>query len=200
MNKTIKLFFTNKKLSSKLLFMFFLMMAFIPNPAMPFNFNLEKIQIDIEEEYPHITHINGDKFSKLDKQTTIVFDVREKEEFNVSHIENAIQIAPDINSKKFINQYSSQLKEKHIVFYCSVGRRSSALASRLKPLLAEQGVQEIYNLKGGIFLWHNQNRTLVQQDQPTQFIHPFNGRWGKLLKNSQFIKFSPGTSIEKTSK
>jgi len=159
-----------------------------PNTVLTLGFSLDIIQTDIEKKHQNIKHIADDDFLKLDEKNTLIFDVRESSEFNVSHIKNAIQITPNIDSKEFLKKFSHQLKGKHLVFYCSVGQRSSELASRLKPLLTSQGVQEIYNLKGGIFQWHNNRRPLVKNDAPTPFIHPFNAYWGLLIENRQFIK------------
>lgn len=200
METVIKVFFSAQNIVFKLSSILIIIAALIPNTAFTLGFSLESVQTDIEEKYQNIKHIDDDNFLKLDSQNTLIFDVREKSEFNVSHIKNAIQITPNIDNKEFIKQFSQQIKGKHLVFYCSVGQRSSALASRLKPLLISQGVHGIYNLKGGIFKWHNKKRPLVQQGQSTQFIHPFNSLWGLLLKNRQFIKHQPDTPTEKNAK
>lgn len=193
----MKLFFSQKTLIPKLFSVLYLTMVSIPSVSMPFNFTLEKIQIDIEKKYQNIKHISSEGFLKLGRENTIVFDVREKNEFNVSHIKGAKQVAPDVDNKEFIKKFSKQIKGKNIVFYCSVGRRSSALATRIKPLLEKQGVHEIYNLKGGVFNWHNQKRVLIQQGHPTHFIHPFNTKWGRLLEDKKSIKFTPETFLQK---
>lgn len=194
MEYIIKLPLLPKNLALKLSFIFTIMTTLTPNTALTLGFSLEMVQNDIKKKYQNIKHIDSDSLLKLDSKNTLIFDVRENSEFNVSHIKHSIQIAPNIDNKEFLKKFSGQLKSKNLVFYCSVGQRSSALASRLRPLLISQGVHEIYNLKGGIFQWHNEKRPLVQQGQPTRFIHPFSSSWGLLLDNRQFIKRQPGDS------
>jgi rhodanese-related sulfurtransferase len=163
------------------------------NPATTFSmdFSLELIQADLEKKFDNIIHIDGATFSILNTDNTLVFDVRQRTEFDVSHIKNAIRIDQDITNEDFIQRYNKQLKGRNIIFYCSVGQRSSLLASRLKPLILNQGAKEIYNLKGGIFQWHNEQRALIQNGKPTQYIHPFSPMWSLLLKDKQTIKFFP---------
>ena len=167
-----------------------------PTTALTMDFSIEVIQANIEKKHQNIKHIKAGDLLKLD-HNTVIFDVREKQEFDVSHIKNAIRIKPDIDSIKFIEKFSNQLEGKNLVFYCSVGRRSSALASRLQPLLIKEGVHEVYNLKGGIFQWHNEGKSLVQNGGLTKHIHPYSPLWGLLLENKQSIKYSPDTPTDK---
>lgn len=182
---------------TQLLFILSITMAMTPGIAISLNINFEKTLSDIESAHPELQHISGDQLLALDKENTLIFDVREKKEFNVSHLKNAIHIDPNITAQTFSKKYAGQLNGKHIVFYCSVGQRSSELAYRLKPLLKTQGIQQVYNLKGGIFQWHNENKTLVQKGKVTQYIHPYNARWGALVKDSKTIRYAPDSSINK---
>lgn len=196
MEHIIKLPSSDKNLASKLSFIFAIMATLVPNTALTLDFSFQSIQADIEKKHQNIKHIKVGDLLKLD-HNTIIFDVREKQEFDVSHIKNAIRIKPDIDSIKFIETFSNQLKGKNLVFYCSVGRRSSALAPRLQPLLIKEGVHEVYNLKGGIFQWHNEEKSLVQNGQLTKHIHPYSPLWGLLLENKKSIKYSPDTPADK---
>lgn len=188
---------TVNSLYSIISLLFLLASALTPATALTMDFSIEVIQTNIEKRYSKITHIDGQDFFKLNQENTIVFDARQQNEFDVSHIKNAIRIKPDIDSTKFIEKFSNQLKGKNLVFYCSVGRRSSALASRLQPLLIKEGVHEVYNLKGGIFQWHNEGKSLVKNGQLTKSIHPYSPLWGLLLEDKQSIKYSPDTPAEK---
>ena len=170
----------------------------IPATALGVDFSLDAIQVDLEKNYDHIVHLDGDTFVALNSEHTLVFDVRQQKEFDVSHIKTATQIDPNMPNEAFEKKFNNQLEGKDIVFYCSVGQRSSLLASRLKPLLLAQGAKEVYNLKGGIFQWHNEQRPLFQNGQPTQFIHPFNSVWGLLLKEKRTIKFLPTKNSSNT--
>ncbi|NNL66826.1 MAG: rhodanese-like domain-containing protein, partial [Myxococcales bacterium] len=67
--------------------------------------------------------------------------------------------------------------EARVVVYCSVGYRSGAIAKRL----GERGVERVYNLEGGIFLWANQGRPVVRAGQPVREVHPYGGGWARYL-------------------
>lgn len=196
MEHVIKLPYSDKNLISKLSFIFVIVVILASNTTLALDFSFQSIQADIEKKHKNIKHIKAGDLLKLD-HNTVIFDVREKQEFDVSHIKNAIRIKPDIDSIKFIEKFSNQLKGKNLVFYCSVGRRSSALASRLQPLLIKEGVHEVYNLRGGIFQWHNEGKSLVQNGGLTKHIHPYSPLWGLLLENKQSIKYSPDTPTDK---
>lgn len=163
----------------------------IPNIVTAFDLSLEATQQSIEKKHSDINHIDGSHFLKLNAKKTLIFDTRQQNEFDVSHIKNAIRVNPLITNKDFMAKFGLQVKGQNIVFYCSVGQRSSLLASRLNPLLLKQGADSIYNLKGGIFQWRNEQRTLIQNGLPTQFVHPFNPLWGLLLKDKSSIKIFP---------
>lgn len=162
-----------------------------PGTATALNFSLDEIQQDIEDQYQNISHIDGNHVLTMKSEKTIIFDVRQQAEFDVSHLKNAIRIPPNINNKDFMNTFGDQVEGKNVIFYCSVGGRSSFLASRLKPSLLKQGAKNIYNLKGGIFQWRNQQRTLIQNELPTQYIHPFNPLWGLLIEDKSSIRLLP---------
>jgi len=183
--------FSAKKPASSIFFILLLLAGLTPISAVALDFSLQGIQKDLEKQYDNISHIDGNSFSKLNHEKTIVFDVREQKEFKVSHLSQAIQLDPEISTQAFINLFKHQITGKNIVFYCSVGQRSSILASQLKPDLLEQGATTVYNLKGGIFQWHNEQRELMQDKKPTQFIHPYNPLWGLLLEEKKTIRFKP---------
>jgi len=176
--------------------MLLIVATLISFPTLALDFSLETVQSNIEKKYNKIDHIDGRDFLNLNKENTIVFDVRQQNEFDISHIKSATRISPNIENDVFINKFGDKLKEKNIIFYCSVGQRSSSLASRLQPFLLALGANEIYNLKGGIFKWHNEKRALVLQGHPTNFIHPFNTKWGLLLDDKQSIRFLPNKKSE----
>ena len=176
------------------LLMLLIMLSLTPATVLALSFNLETIQNDLENKYDNISHIDGNNFSKLNREKTIIFDVREQNEFDVSHLPQAIQVDPEISNQFFISNYKEQVTGKNIVFYCSVGQRSSVLASRLKSALIEQGATKVYNLKGGIFRWRNEKKDLIQDKKPTQFIHPYNPLWGLLLDDKKEIRFQPENS------
>lgn len=152
---------------------------------------LSKIHQAIENDYKSVSHISASEFSKLNFKETVVFDVREPQEFAVSHIDGAIQVSPNIDPQTFIEDYGELLKGKKVVFYCSVGRRSSALASRLGGTLFKHGATSSQNLVGGVFSWVNQDRELSSSAQAsTKLVHPYNKYWGRLIKDQSKISYT----------
>lgn len=73
-----------------------------------------------------------------------------------------------------------------MVFYCSVGYRSSALAAQIHGSFP---TNEIFNLQGGIFNWHNERRDLVNEKGVSEDIHPYDKYWGRLLERPVHIRY-----------
>lgn len=123
----------------------------------------------------------------------LLFDVREPDEYAVGHLPGAIWLAPDADVNSFVKQYASELEEKDVVFYCSTGRRSSALALEVKEVLQEQQstLPIPANMKGGIFRWHNAALPLENAGGSTSKIHPFNWTWRLSLERREETSYSP---------
>jgi len=149
---------------------------------------LAKIHQKIIRDHPPVQHVNQQQLLAMDKHTTVIFDVREQDEFDVSHIEGAIRVDPAASAADFFKQHGKISHDKTLVFYCSVGRRSSSLVQRL--LNQEAAVAaDLYNLEGGIFSWHNRQQPLYRDEQSTNHVHPYNGFWGRLLERRQLIQY-----------
>lgn len=154
------------------------------------NISLKKTHANIEKTYQNVQHIDAQFLKKTNKNKVLIFDVRQPEEFKVSHIKEAIQINPDIELDSFKKKFSGLVSGKIVIFYCSVGVRSSALASRLESTLQEASVSAYYNLKGGVFQWHNDSRPLIKDNGiSTENIHPYSDHWGQLIKNKMTISY-----------
>ena len=131
----------------------------------------------------NIPYVSVEELAKK-KDTLVVLDSREKEEFDVSHLKDATFVGYnnfDINStlKKLPKD-----KTTAIVVYCSLGVRSEKIAKKIK----DQGYSNVYNLYGGIFEWKNKN--LQVQDtlgNSTEKVHAFNKHWGKWLKKGEKV-------------
>ena len=112
-----------------------------------------------------------------------LLDSREIKEFNVSHIENAINIGYDkFDSKKV----SSKIKDKNakIVVYCSIGIRSEKIGEKLLKM----GYKNVSNLYGGIFEWKNNGGKLVDiENKETNKVHTFDKEWSKYLEKGTKI-------------
>jgi len=153
---------------------------------------LAKIHKKIKADYNDVHHIEADAFSALDRDNLIIFDVRKQSEYDVSHIDGAIRVDPAIHPDEFARIFGDRLEGKTAVFYCSVGKRSSGLASRVAGVIDENGANASYNLTGGLFQWRNEARPLVQDAQTkTRFIHPYNNYWGRLINDKSAIRYTP---------
>ena len=109
----------------------------------------------------------------------LLLDARELEEYEVSHLPNALHIGYD---KPNWDMLKSIPKDTQIVIYCSIGYRSEKLGTKLKDM----GYMNVTNLYGSIFEWANQNRPLVDNEgQSTNKVHGYNKRWSKWIKNPE---------------
>ena len=110
----------------------------------------------------------------------IYIDAREKDEFEVSHLKNAIWIG-------YENQDLSKIKNidtnQVIIVYCSVGYRSEKTAEKINLL----GYKNVYNLYGGIFEWKNQNLPVFRNMKETNDVHAFNRVWGIWLNKGNKV-------------
>lgn len=103
----------------------------------------------------------------------LLLDVREPEEFAVSHLRGARRVDFGAQANAVL---AGVPPAQPIVCYCAAGFRSSVMARRL----ARAGHREVFNLEGAIFDWACAGRPLVCGEQPVRVVHPFN--WlGRLL-------------------
>jgi len=153
---------------------------------------LDKIHQDIVTDYPGISHISRAELEKqLISNEILILDTRPIEEYNVSHIPGALQVDPDIDSETFQIKFGTSLKDKTVIVYCSVGRRSSILGDRLQSTVLASGAISVQNMEGGLFGWHNDNRPLVDASGVTSDIHPYNAYWGRLIEKKDSISYRP---------
>jgi len=138
-------------------------------------------QISLEKRYPTVQHLSTADFDKIKNENVVVFDVRSEEEFAVSHIDGATPISPKMSKKEFVSRYQDIIKGKTIVFYCSVGERSSKMAERVTEV-SKLDTAKVFNLEGGLFKWHNERRHLINSNGETTLIHPYNHDWSRLLE------------------
>ena len=87
-----------------------------------------------------ITKVTCDKMKELVGDGAILIDVREKDEYDEGHLDNAINISYTVIGDK-IGEITSDL-DKKIVVYCKSGGRSNKAANTLKLL----GYKNIYDL------------------------------------------------------
>jgi rhodanese-related sulfurtransferase len=117
------------------------------------------------------------------RDTILLLDAREKKEYQISHLQNAVHVGYNhFKIKPFTQQYKS--KDTHIVVYCSLGIRSEDISEQLKK--AEY--TNVYNLYGGIFEWKNKGFPVVNYEEKlTDEVHVYSKKWSKWLHNGTKI-------------
>lgn len=138
-----------------------------------------KIMIERKYEFPTISPDSASMI--LNKSNVIFLDTREPEEYNVSHLPNAILFGYDNPNWKAVDTIS---KDKKVIVYCSIGVRSQNIAKELK----EKGFDDVKNLYGGIFLWADQSREMVDDNNnETSKVHGYNKFWGRWVKKAETV-------------
>jgi len=139
---------------------------------------LESIKQTVRFRFPDVQHLQphqlwewlGDEA----RENPLVIDVRTREEYNYSHLPAAVQMDPDIETKKALKIIG---KDRSVVVYCSVGYRSSQLAARLM----KAGLTHVTNLEGSVFAWANEGFPLENDGRPASKVHPYSHVAGKML-------------------
>ena len=141
-----------------------------------FGIDWESIDRKIEDEFPMVDFISTDSLQGLYAQRILDFpvivDVREAEEFRISHLPEALHLETS-------EEVAAQIPDRAtpIIVYCSVGYRSAAVAARLEEL----GYTNVRNLRHSIFEWANKDLPMVNASGDTDRVHPFNRVWGSLV-------------------
>ena len=136
----------------------------------------------IRARFPTVARVSTDTLqSWLDespqRENLLLFDVREPEEYAVSHLQDA---RPAASKDEALKALQGTPSDQRIVLYCSVGYRSSELAQ----FLMKKGFTEVYNLEGSIFAWANEGRPVYRGNELVKVVHPYDRIWGRLLKKS----------------
>jgi rhodanese-related sulfurtransferase len=114
------------------------------------------------------------------KTSCTFLDAREKNEFDVSHINNSIYVG--YNDFK-LDAVKNIDKNTPIIVYCSVGYRSEKISEKL----IAAGYKNVQNMYGGIFEWKNENNIVVDKNGTTNNVHAFNKTWGIWLKKGKKV-------------
>ena len=108
-----------------------------------------------------------------ERRPLVLLDVRERDEYAVSHLRGARRVAPSATDMAAL----SIPRNATIIVYCSVGYRSAAMAQRLESA----GYDRVFNLLGGIFQWANEGRPVYSGDRRVNLVHPYDREWGQML-------------------
>jgi rhodanese-related sulfurtransferase len=155
--------------------------------------SLATVETEVRADHPAVVQLSdaalADRLAR--RETPLLIDVREPDEYAVSHLPGAQRVDPDIWTRSFLSRYANAARGRDVVFYCSVGVRSSELADAVQDGLKKAGARAVYNLEGGIFGWHNAHRPLTDARGATDFVHPYDARWGTLLTRRALARSQP---------
>lgn len=113
----------------------------------------------------------------------LFLDARKKEEYDVSHIKNAIWVGTNKLNSEEMSSFVSD-KNVAIIIYCSIGVRSENTAEQF----IKAGYTNVFNLYGGIFEWINQDHPVYDnQGNETNKVHAFSKYWGQFLTKGEKV-------------
>lgn len=141
---------------------------------------LEEMKAVVRSRFPGVPQLQTSELAVWladpHREPPLLLDVRTEPEYKVSHLAGAIRVDPSAGR----NQLARFLQlPRPVVVYCSVGYRSSELATRLRAA----GQTNVANLEGSIFAWANEDRPLVSDsNRSVRLVHPYNQTFGKLLR------------------
>lgn len=111
----------------------------------------------------------------------VILDTREKEEFDICHLEHAIWVGYDRFRKKTVKDLP---RNQPIVLYCTVGYRSEQIGE----ILFRMGFTKVYNLYGGIVDWKNRGYPVIDVNgTPTDKVHTYSKEWSQWLSSGETV-------------
>lgn len=141
--------------------------------------DLETLEQRIHREFPEVPEMTTEQLAerlRRGEPRPWIVDVRAPTEYRVSHLPQARNVPLDELEPARLEELGAT-KDTEIVLYCSVGYRSAMAARRL----LDAGFRKVFNLRGSIFAWANEERPLVNEHGPTDLVHPFDETWGRYL-------------------
>lgn len=125
-----------------------------------------------------VEEISVDEAAKA--KDAVFIDSREQEEYKVSHIKDAVWVGyNDFDIKRM----EGIPKDKKVIVYCSVGKRSEDITERLQ----KAGYNDITNMYGGIFEWANSGKPLYNKQGKTDTVHAYSKTWGIWLNKGEKV-------------
>jgi rhodanese-related sulfurtransferase len=85
--------------------------------------------------------------TKMNNENTVVIDVREKEEFNKGHIDNAVNLP--LSKLKDHTAELDAYKNNQLLIICQDGTRSSSAGK----IITKAGLTDVFVITGGMASW-----------------------------------------------
>src|SRR4051812_17518269 len=111
--------------------------------------DLDRIKEITRLAFPSVPQLSTELLAQWmrEAEPPLLIDVRSSQEYTVSHLHRAVNLQSTARIAKAIRERGAG----RTVLYCAVGFRSS----RLADILAQGGMQNLFNLEGSIFQWAN---------------------------------------------
>jgi rhodanese-related sulfurtransferase len=128
------------------------------------DFLFQKVS-SIEKQFPETNHMPIGQYMILSSAQPV--DVREDKERKISIIPRAISLSEFEKNK-------DQYKGMNIVFYCTVGYRSSQVAEKYSKDF------RTHNLSGGILGWVKEGHDVLREDKEVKEVHVYSEEFNYL--------------------
>lgn len=154
---------------------------------------LEPLEARFAQQFGEIAHLEAADVARelsASPGDMVIIDTRQPAEYAVSHLPGAKRVDPGSGLEAALAT-AGDVSGKTVVFYCTVGYRSSTLATRMQNALKAAGAKTIGNLRGGVLGWHNKGLPLVDDKGETSFVHPYSNAWAAYLSRSELARMSP---------
>lgn len=133
-----------------------------------FGVSWEQIDEKIATEYPSVEFVSVRHLldaMQSENYSVALFDVREPDEFAVSHLVHSSNLSTAAEIAAVIHD-----KNAPIIVYCSVGYRSARVAEQLQ----QRGFSNVRNFQHSLFAWVNSGYPMVIAEGSTPLVHPYN--------------------------
>lgn len=107
------------------------------------------------EQAGSVTYLSAEEFQEKSINQLIV-DIRTPFEFNMGHIEGAINI--NYYSPNFSEEIAKLERSKPVFIYCRSGNRTSSASK----IFLQVGFSEVFDLNGGINMWNRANYKTIK--------------------------------------
>ncbi len=142
----------------------------------------------IADKFPQVPNLTTSELSTLNArgEAPLLLDYRSRAEYEVSHLAGAVWVADLKAARMEIAKVRAVDGQRKVLVYCSVGYRSADLVAQIQKLPDRGYAQELYNLKGSLFMWANEGRPMVKRvgsgpEQAALQVHPYSSSWAGLL-------------------
>lgn len=116
----------------------------------------------VQEAKQNIEEITLEQADEAIKQADLLLDVRDADEYRMSHVPGAVNISRGLLEFKFSNDPSLENRDMHIVLYCKNSGRAALSAKALK----EMGYRHVRSIAGGFEAWQEAGKDTAKPQLP----------------------------------